>query len=475
MRTARLVFLTVLVFTLASCSSRVDNSNEDTTSYKDTPSFEDGIQQNNDNGSSNNDTTPVTGDWTISKLQKLEEGLNCAEGSDFINLYDDVELKNVVVASPLYSAANTLDGFFVSDGTGGPYSGVSVVFAKGMVAGLEVGDIVDIDGQVLEFYCNTQFKASNITKTGHRDEPLPATVVDLSTISSEGAGDTESYEGCLITIENVDVTEANTSYMSFTLGDKLYAQQYLYAFDLPSKGCRYKSITGILHYSYNYKFLPRSAADMVLDDSVACSTVEVPKSVYDVQNSEASLSCNGDGIDNVGGAEMENLVVTTPVIMIKESFAAYYAQDVQGGPFSGMYLLWDQQDYPQLSIGDVLSVKGEWKEYYCLTELVVSEFSKSGTQGQPDPEIVSAEALLSDDAEQWEGVLVTIQNAEIAEVDQYDNLLITTTAGNLVVDNELVPDFGLTAGKTLSSITGVVTYSYGEYKLIPRTPADLVQ
>ena len=82
------------------------------------------------------------------------------------------------------------------------------------------------------------------------------------------------------------------------------------------------------------------------------------------------------------------------------------------------------------------------------------------------------------DPESYEGMLVRVENvvvtAENADSNgDYDEFLVT---GDLRVDDFIWEgmDNNYPVGTTFSSITGILHYSYSNYKIVPRNADDLV-
>ena len=87
--------------------------------------------------------------------------------------------------------------------------------------------------------------------------------------------------------------------------------------------------------------------------------------------------------------------------------------------------------------------------------------------------VTEADITMDGDSEAYEGVLVTLSNVTIASVNQYDE---AETNGGVYIDDDFGIDTSvLVAGKTFSSITGVIYYSYSKYRLLPRFDEDLVE
>ncbi|MBM4371491.1 MAG: hypothetical protein FJ098_07540 [Deltaproteobacteria bacterium] len=203
-----------------------------------------------------------------------------------------------------------------------------------------------------------------------------------------------------------------------------------------------------------------------------------PDSVYDLQDSDSSRTCTGEAFVNLGPVSFTDVVVTTPPMAISNGkYRGYHVQEKGEGPWSGVLVLWSSETTPpSLKPGDVLDVTGEWLEFYCLSEVVVTSWTlKAEGYAALHAEPVDPAVLVGGhpDGEQWEGVLVSVSGVTVETVDEFGNLVLA--GSGLVVDNEFVPDFKVQAGSPFSSITGVVYYSFDTFKLLPRSLDDLLK
>jgi predicted extracellular nuclease len=424
---------------------------------------------------------PVGPEWTIETCQTHAGGPDCVEGSDFVDLAEGVELDGVLVATEIFAVSDKLEGFFVHDGVGGPWSGLMVVFDRGMVSGLKIGQHVAVSGDLMEYYCNTQLNAASVVVGTETPAPPAPTVIAAGDVVSAGGGQSEDYEGCLVSLSGIQVVAVDPAHNTFTLEGGLVVDDKLYAFDRPAAGCVYESVTGIIQYSFGeYVLLPRTPSDLVGDGSPACGGTppQIPESVFDVQNSELSKTCSEEAFVDGGSVSLTGVVVTTPAMSISSGkFRAYHVQEPEGGPWSGILVLFEADgNPPSLKVGDVLDVSGDWTEYYCLSEIRAAAWTLhlpwtgSHHPGAVDPTVL---ATAAPGAEAWEGVLVAVEDATVASVDQYGDLILQ--GSGLRVDNEFVGAFEVQPGATFSTILGVVYYTFEEYRLLPRSLDDLLK
>jgi predicted extracellular nuclease len=206
-----------------------------------------------------------------------------------------------------------------------------------------------------------------------------------------------------------------------------------------------------------------------------CGAVDL--TVADLQQREEGLNCTPpaqgeNGFINLDqDARLNGLVVTTGVHDMTEKLEGFYASDLGGGPYSGMKVVMDKGLAPDVQIGDIVSMTGDLKEYYCLTEFEPADVDIFDNTGAPAPTKVTM-ADFTADPEKWEGVLIEIADAKVLEHDNYGGFLVE---GDLTIDDAIFGDMTpAEVGCVYAKIVGVVDYGYGSYKLYPRFADDLV-
>lgn len=200
-------------------------------------------------------------------------------------------------------------------------------------------------------------------------------------------------------------------------------------------------------------------------------------SCYDIQ-----YTLNGDGVSPYDGQN----VTVQGIVSVSRFYSGtgsnnygFYICDPQGGPWSGLYI-YNQSFQPP--VGALVSLTGTVSEYYGLTELYQLSNYQTISTNNPLPEIpVIATSALSNPstAEEWESVIVKVQNATvISNPSTYMEFNVTDGSGICQIDNQCFPLghswSNIVTGLIFSEITGVVDYSYSTYGLNPRSDADLV-
>ncbi|NJK32318.1 MAG: hypothetical protein HC927_07860 [Deltaproteobacteria bacterium] len=134
--------------------------------------------------------------------------------------------------------------------------------------------------------------------------------------------------------------------------------------------------------------------------------------IYEIQEGAA----NGSFPDKTL-VQLSGVVVTSPFVA-EDSLV--FVEEPAGGPWSGISLyLWDEVAMAvQLQPGDVIDVVGEYTEFFEMSQIVVKSptditVSSSGA-ALPGPDVV---AVGEAGQEQWEGVLVRVEDAVVAEAN----------------------------------------------------------
>ncbi|AZB44825.1 endonuclease [Bacillus sp. FJAT-42376] len=127
----------------------------------------------------------------------------------------------------------------------------------------------------------------------------------------------------------------------------------------------------------------------------------------------------------------------------------------------------------KVKAGDQIKASGPINDYFGMPQLEPASSDtvvvvKEGA-GIPAPQAVSSQDI----NEQTEGELVTVTHAEVGMKDMNGNFSASDSKGKFVI--KPADSFLLAEGKKYDSITGVVDYNFNEYKLIPRTAADVIE
>ena len=183
-----------------------------------------------------------------------------------------VDLKDVVATSQVFYDKKMNANFFIAEAGGGEYSGIQVYVYADVAAELgdklpKLGDKLTISGQYVEFNGLSELtisKAANVNITGAGVVPDP-TVVAPADIAM-GGDKAEPYEGVLVQVENVTVTEPVVMYGEFKVTGDLIVDDLFFVPNpgpKPAMGDKYTSITGLVAFSFDvFKLSPRDLADL---------------------------------------------------------------------------------------------------------------------------------------------------------------------------------------------------------------------
>lgn len=402
--------------------------------------------------------------------------------SDDVTIYDIqmgnvtegtvVTLSNVVVTSPVNAAEG---GVTVQEMDGGPFSGIYLYLFDEVVTGvpLNPGDIVTLTGEYSEFFDSSQItitSVDSISVMGNGAVPDPITV--QAGEIAVGSPTAEDYEGVLVRVENVTATDATNEFGDFHVDDGLVISNF-WLFQqggqldvLPGTALAFAQ--GPLLYSFEeYKLAPRTDADYDAT-LVACADAAPDVSINDVQQ--------GNGV-NVGDLVLlTDVVVTTPWNFDQDTF---YVQEPAGGAYSGISVF--VPNAPEgftPTPGMQITLCGEYDEFFDQSQIqvsIASDVQPGATGPAPSPEDVSADVVGSGAmAEMWEGVLVQVSGSPTVTMEanefgewQLDDVLLTSP---LFFETAAWPTPALDTVYT--HIVGVMSFSFENYKLAPRTVAD---
>lgn len=201
--------------------------------------------------------------------------------------------------------------------------------------------------------------------------------------------------------------------------------------------------------------------DIILDSvaiSLSAPPVATPYTIYEIQFTTTPP------YDSPHNTEL----VETSGIVTAVQYNGYYLQDGNGA-YNGIFVL-DYTNVP--SIGDNVTVTGVVEEYFNYTEIKnPTVFNVTGTGTVPTPVALSTMAV---NDEMYEGVLVKVTNASCT-IDTLTNgngeWTVDDGSGALIVDNKMLNYNGIVS--TPYKVTGVVDYSFSNFKLLPRNANDV--
>jgi len=184
----------------------------------------------------------------------------------------------------------------------------------------------------------------------------------------------------------------------------------------------------------------------------------------------------GSGSD---ASVLKDQEVTIVGIVSAESWAygnsSYFVQDAEG-MWSGIKVYDADRGN---AYGDSVMITATVSEYYGLTQLSnVTEYIKLDSNKTVEPVVVTTGEIGTGgaNAEAYEGVLVTVENATITNGDAgYGQWLVDDGTGEVMLDDDADYYFDATAYTAIKSATGPLTYSYSDHKILPRLAMDVVE
>ncbi len=376
--------------------------------------------------------------------------------------------------------------YYIQDAEG-PWNGIMVYDGGREVA---EGDSVTLTADVSEYYNLTEL--SNVTEFTIEKEGVFG--INPDTLTTAEAS-TEAYEGCLVTVENLTISNDNLGYGEWEVDDGsgpcVVDNVADYYFD-PTTATEVASITGLIGYDYGaYKIRPRLAFDVVeAGDYTRIQRIQqvrqsdLEKAPYDNESDISYL--DGDTLKITG-------IVTMPTGL---SYAGdgikFIISEPEGGPWSAVLSYnADSTAYPQLFEGDEIEMTGYIGEYTTspsnMTEFWITSPINILSIGNelPEPDsIATGDLRWPTTAEQWGNVIVQVGNAVVDNVTpQYELFSVNDGTGSVLVDDDsdsLANYEDPPLGAIAEYLSGWVYHHYGSYadstayKLEPLYVGDIV-
>ncbi len=193
-------------------------------------------------------------------------------------------------------------------------------------------------------------------------------------------------------------------------------------------------------------------------DSLVISTPSIPEvSIYDIQFTS----------DPSGDSPHVGETVSTSGVVTATHSSGYFIQDGTGA-WNGIYVF---DNFNEPALGDSVKITASVVEYFNMTQLAtVSGFSVEAS-GRPIPDavVISTNAVNS---EQYEGVLVKVQNATCNSTSAGVGMWAVNDGSGQCKIHNLIYQHTPTLN-TVYNVTGPVYYSFSEYRIEPRSAADV--
>ncbi len=204
--------------------------------------------------------------------------------------------------------------------------------------------------------------------------------------------------------------------------------------------------------------ISNSAADahVEVDYVVINTSVLETVSIYDIQYSEAAD----------GSSPLADQNVTTGGIVSAVGAGGFFVQDGVGA-WRGVFVFTNQT----VSRGDSVVFSGGVVEYFNSTQIsgVAGLTIVSANNPVYAPVVIQTTDV---NTEQYEGVLVTVENATCTDANSgFGQWIVNDGSGSCLINSTIY-----TATRSQGSVynvTGPVFYSFDEYKIMPRDAADV--
>lgn len=221
--------------------------------------------------------------------------------------------------------------------------------------------------------------------------------------------------------------------------------------------------TNLAEFIFSVRNTAAASGHIQIDDVVIdTATVNVPtKTIYQIQYTALA---NGD-------SPLKDSVISVTGV-VTGSFASGYWIQSGPGAWNGIYV-YDISHAAQAVIGDNITIIAKVAEFNNLTELTTVSSYVKNSSGQALPaaaEVTTAQYK----TEAYEGVLVKVVNAKCTNINAgYSIWHIYAGADTCKIDKKMytyAPSMG-----DYYTVTGVVDYSFLEWKLNPRSAADVIK
>lgn len=195
--------------------------------------------------------------------------------------------------------------------------------------------------------------------------------------------------------------------------------------------------------------------------------------IYDIQYTQ----------DPLGDSPYKGQVVTTQGVVTAHHY------NHQGGVFQGVFIqdgvgawnglyVYEREMANIPDVGDMIRVTGKIEEYYTLTELTSAggTIDMSITVLSTGNEIPEPVLLTTHEAAQepWEGVLVSVENAQyIIPADNFNVLGVDDGSGLVYLDDDMYNYMDVLSLYERYNITGIGHFSFDFAKILPRFASDI--
>ncbi len=221
--------------------------------------------------------------------------------------------------------------------------------------------------------------------------------------------------------------------------------------------------------TYTFKIYPYNNGGADIDyktDGTVPTASGTTKKAQTIAIAEVQKTPNG----GEGDSPLKGQVVTVRGVVTGVSQYGYFIQDADSA-WSGVYI-YDSANLSKVELNYQVQITGTVDEYNSKTEIKdISAFSVLNTSATPPKPLTVKTGSLAQ--EKYEGVLVKVTGAQCTNTDLgFGEWEVDDGSGPCRVDDLLYKGFTPELGQKYT-ITGVCDYSYGNYKIEPRSAEDI--
>lgn len=211
-------------------------------------------------------------DATIASLQSGYQSLSCPPDSGNVTWKQGLKLGPMVVASFPYPQADSLSGYYVQTPLewwgDGMFGGMLLLLPATLPTSFAPGDLLQVTGDYAEFHCLTEVVATTAIKIGSA-AVAPPIVLPASLFAGGGGVQSEPYEGSIVAIENVVVTDSSggsqPKWWFKVTGGVFVTNDFGIAGSAPPVGTPIKRLTGGVKSAFGLHLIaPRSKSEIEL-------------------------------------------------------------------------------------------------------------------------------------------------------------------------------------------------------------------
>lgn len=168
---------------------------------------------------------------------------------------------------------------------------------------------------------------------------------------------------------------------------------------------------------------------------------------------------------------IEQVVTISGIVTASTNEYSYFIQDGSGA-WNGVYI-YDNTNLP--AVGDEIIIEGEVIEYYDLTEITNITYYETVSSGNELPAAVElSTGFIGTSGEPYEGCLVKVTNAACTNPDLgFGDGYFDDGSGECMIDDMFYSSDPTWMVGEYYSVTGILTYTYEEYKIEPRDASDI--